>query len=253
MDLELASIFMGRKVSPIAYRLGQLQDWRSQWFNLAHQPKYLEQDWHIRQYIRSQAQDAAIDRIEIKRFRNEITVVIYTARPGLLIGRQGAKIKELEEGLKKILKKIAKKSLIRGGESLPKLKLEIQEVKEFESHAQLLAQDIAEQLERRLPFRRVMKQALAKLDRYPAIKGAKIKVSGRLGGAEMARQEWLAKGEVPLGSLRSNIDYGFAEAVTKYGVIGVKVWINKGEVFDKKSTTQEQESLGGLTPTSLNK
>lgn len=223
---------MGRKVSPIAYRLGILQPWRSQWFDRRHQQDFLEQDWAIRRFLRDQAREAAIEKIEIKRSPNHLEVIIYTARPGLLIGRKGLKIKELEQGIKQTLKALMAKQTGSGTvSSLPKLKLEIQEVKEAESNAQLLAQDIAAQLEKRLPFRRAMKQAISQAERYPEIKGIRIELSGRLGGAEMSRREWLASGQVPLGSLRTDIDYGFAQALTTYGTIGVKVWINKGEVF----------------------
>ncbi len=223
---------MGRKVSPIAYRLGVLHDWKSRWFNMRQQRYLLEEDWRIREFFNQRASDAAIEKIEIQRYRNEIEIIIYTARPGLLIGRKGAKIKELEDGVKQLLRQVRKQNQDAETATLPKVKLEMQEVKEMESHAQLVARDIADQLERRLPFRRAMKQASSKIERYPNIKGVKIELSGRLGGAEMSRREWMTSGQVPLGSLRSDIDYGFAEAVTTYGTIGVKVWLNKGERFD---------------------
>jgi small subunit ribosomal protein S3 len=231
-------IIMGRKVSPIAFRLGGLQKWRSHWFSQQRLRDYLEQDWKIRNYIRARAKDAAIEKIEITRSGSKVEVAIHAARPGLLIGRKGAKIKELEQGINKVYRQ-----LFSGTKA--KIRLEIKEIRDFDSHANLIAQDIAEQLEKRLPFRRALKQAVAKIMRFPQVKGVRIEVAGRLGGAEMSRRERLSEGEVPLGSLRADIDYGFAEARTTYGTIGVKVWINKGEVFG------QIESVSRHTPQKL--
>lgn len=216
---------MGRKVSPTLYRLGLLKSWQSQWFNRKRYRQYLEADYKIREFIKKQASEAAIEKVEINRSRNSLDVFIHTGRPGLLIGRKGAEIKKIEQGLKRICRQFSPQG------ALPKLNLEIREVRDFETHARLVAAEVASQLERRIPFRRVIKQNLSKVMERPEVQGAKIEVAGRLDGQEMARKEWVQEGKLPLQTLRADVDYAQTEAHTKYGVVGVKVWIYKGERF----------------------
>lgn len=216
---------MGRKVDPRSYRLTVNKDWDSHWF--APRGKfgpYLKIDNQIRQIFFSTFPKGVIDKILLERSLNALRVSILTPRPGLVVGKQGIQIRELE-------KKIAR--FVSSGPRPVKVSLDIQEIKSPELHANIMAQEIAGQLERRTPHKRVLKQTLARLLRNKEVKGAKIKVKGRLDGADIARAEWVFSGSVPLHTLRSDIDYGFSEAVTKWGVVGVKVWIYKGQVFKK--------------------
>lgn len=214
---------MTHKVHPLGFRLGYTANWKSRWFNKKKYQEYLKQDYDLRQFIMSQLKQAAIKEIEIKRSANSIDIIIHAARPGIIIGRGGAGIQEIR---KEIIRKIFKEQI----KDLD-IKIDIEEVKKPETHARIVAQSAAEQLERRMPFRRVIKQTLDKVIQSPEVKGAKISISGRLGGTEMARREWLRKGEMPLQTLRADIDYAQVNAYTTYGVIGVKVWIYKGEKF----------------------
>ncbi len=216
---------MGQKVNPIGFRLGILKYWDSVWY--ADKKKYKEQlieDFKIRNYITKKLQHAAVSKVEIRRESAErIKVVIHTARPGLVIGRKGTEIDKLTDEVFMLVNKNSKQE--------KKVDISIQEIKNPDLDANLVAQKIAAQFLRRIAFRRVMKQAAAKTMREGA-EGVKIQVAGRLGGAEMARTEWIRLGRVPLQTIRADIDYGFAEAKTKYGVIGIKVWIYKGEVLE---------------------
>lgn len=215
---------MTHKVHPRAFRLGYTTDWKSRWFNRKKYKEYLKQDYYLREFIISRLKQAAIKEIEIKRSANSINIVIHAARPGIIIGRGGTGIQEIK---REIIDKIFK-----GQTKDLDIKLDIEEIKKPETHAQIVAQSIAEQLERRMPFRRVMKQTLSKVMQSPEVKGVKISISGRLGGTEMARREWLKAGEMPLQTLRADIDYAHINAYTTYGVIGVKVWVYKGEKFE---------------------
>jgi small subunit ribosomal protein S3 len=218
---------MGRKIDPRLYRLGVHKDWDSHWFApRAKFGAYLEIDYMIRKLVFSLFPKGVIDKVEIERSSNALKVIIGTPRPGLVIGRQGAQIKDLE-------KKIAE--FTKTGSRQLKIAVEIKEIKSPELHANIIAQEIAGQLEKRMPHRRILNQTLGRVTRNKEVKGAKIKVKGRLGGAEIARIEWVTSGSVPLQTLRSDIDYGFCEAITKWGVVGVKVWIYKGEVFEGPS------------------
>ena len=215
---------MGHKVHPYVFRLGYTTDWKSRWFNRKKYKEYLRQDYYLREFIFSRLKQAAVNDVEIKRSANSINITIQAARPGIIIGRGGAGIQEIK---REIIKKIFK-----GQTKGLDIKIDIEELKKSETYARIVAQNIAEQLERRMPFRRVMKQTLDKVVQNPEVKGVKVWISGRLGGTEMAREEWLKIGEVPLQTIRADIDYAQVNAYTTYGVIGVKVWIYKGEKFE---------------------
>jgi len=214
---------MSHKVHPRAFRLGYTADWKSRWFSNSKKEyrEFLEQDYELRKFIMSKLKQTAIKEIEINRSANSINIKIYSARPGIIIGRGGKGIQDLK---KEIISKVFK------GQSKG-LNIDIEEIEKPEIHARVVALNIVEQLERRMPFRHVMKRALDKTTSNPEVKGAKISIAGRLGGTEMARKEWLKKGAVPLQTLRADIDYAQVNALTTHGVIGVKVWIYKGEKF----------------------
>lgn len=212
---------MGQKVNPIGFRLGIHRDWDSRWFAVKEYSDFVLEDHKIRSFLKKRLLQAGVSRVEIERASNKVRIRIFTARPGLVIGKKGVEI----ENLKRELEKKIDRDII----------IDIQEVRKPEIDAQLLAENIALQLVRRVSFRRAMKKSVTSALRFGA-QGIKIACSGRLGGAEMARREWYRKGRVPLHTIRADIDYGFAEAFTTYGVIGVKVTIFKGEILpDKKS------------------
>ncbi len=207
---------MGQKVHPIGFRLGVIRDWDSRWFASRREyAKNLHEDLRIRNYLKRRLYHAGISRVEIERATKQIKIDIYAARPGIVIGRKGAEV----EKIKRELASLTDKQVI----------LNILEVPIPETDAQLVAENVAMQLERRVAFRRAMKRAVNTALKFGA-QGVKISCAGRLGGAEMARREWYRQGRVPLHTLRADIDYGTTESHTKYGVIGVKVWIFKGEV-----------------------
>ncbi|MEW6146318.1 MAG: 30S ribosomal protein S3 [Thermodesulfobacteriota bacterium] len=212
---------MGQKVCPIGLRLGITKTWDSKWF--AEKKKYtdlLHEDLKIRDLIKKEFYQAAISKIELERAASErVRIVINSARPGMIIGRKGQEIESLRQRLSKMTGK--------------DIYLDIREVKRPEVDSQLVAENIALQIERRVAYRRAMKRGIASALRLGAL-GIKVMVSGRLGGAEIARQEWYREGRVPLATLRADIDYGFAQAKTTYGIIGIKVWIFKGEVLERK-------------------
>ena len=209
---------MGQKVHPEAMRVGYIHDWKSTWFNEREFSDYLMEDIGIRNHIENKLAHAGLSDITIRKNANEVEVNIHTARPGIVIGKSGAEVDALRKDLHRITRK--------------QIKVNILEIKRPELGAKLVAQSIAEQLQNRVAFRRAMKRALTSAMRSGA-KGVKIQVSGRLGGAEMARTEGYSDGRVPLHTLRADIDYGFFEAKTTFGRIGVKVWINKGEIMPK--------------------
>jgi len=216
---------MGQKVHPLAFRIGLGTNWKSRWFNKKKYKELLEQDVKLRDFITKKLDKTGINSIEIERAANSINIVIQTARPGLVIGRGGGGVEELKQEIRKIIQK--------GRPELAKLEIrvEIEEVKQVTCQAAIVAGDMANQIERRLPYRRVMKQTLDKIMQNKDIQGAKVMTKGRLNGAEIARTEWLKKGRIPLQTLRSHIDYGWATAYTTYGTVGIKVWIYKGEIF----------------------
>lgn len=211
---------MGQKVNPIGFRLGIHRNWDSRWFAGREYSDYVLEDHSIRKFLKKRLFQAGVSRIEIERAANKIRIKIHTARPGLVIGKKGVEIENLKKELER---KINRETMI-----------DIQEVRKPEVDAQLVAENVALQLVRRISFRRAMKKAVSSALRFGAL-GIKIGCSGRLGGAEMARREWYRKGRVPLHTIRADIDYGFAEAFTTYGVVGVKVTLFKGEILpDKK-------------------
>jgi small subunit ribosomal protein S3 len=212
---------LGQKVCPVGLRLGITKSWDSKWF--AEKKKYtdlLHEDLKIRKLIKKEFYQSAISKIELERAASErVRIIINSARPGMIIGRKGQEIESLRQRLSKMTGK--------------DIYLDIREVKRPEIDSQLVAENIALQMERRVAYRRAMKRGIASALRLGAL-GIKVMVSGRLGGAEIARQEWYREGRVPLATLRADIDYGFAQAKTTYGIIGIKVWIFKGEVLERK-------------------
>ncbi|UCF57806.1 MAG: 30S ribosomal protein S3 [Deltaproteobacteria bacterium] len=211
---------MGQKVNPIGFRLGIHRNWDSRWFAGKEYRDFVLEDHNIRRFLKRRLVQAGVSRIEIERAANKIRIKLHTARPGLVIGKKGVEI----ENLKRELEKKINREII----------IDIQEVRKPEVDAQLVAENVALQLVRRISFRRAMKKSVSSALRFGA-QGIKIACSGRLGGAEMARREWYRKGRVPLHTIRADIDYGFAEAFTTYGVVGVKVTLFKGEILpDKK-------------------
>ena len=217
---------MGQKINPYGFRLGITTDWKSRWFSQKEYRHYLTEDWKIRDYLTVQLADAAVSRIEIERTRDKLRIDIHTARPGIVIGRKGQKADELRAGL----------TAMTGNN---KVQLNITEIKQAELDAALVAQGVADQLVNRIAFRRAMKRAVQNAQKYGA-EGIRIQCSGRLGGAEMCRTEWYREGRVPLHTLRADIDYGFREAATSAGRIGVKVWLYKGEILPYKSPNDDR-------------
>jgi small subunit ribosomal protein S3 len=216
---------MSHKVHPIAYRRRRLEDWATRGF-YKEAPKILEQDFKIRQFLDKKIGKMGIEKIDIERFSEKLSIIIFSARPGLIIGRGGEGIEQLKKLLEnKIIRPSVKEKKIE-------LRIEIREVKNPWTSASLAGQWAAQQLEKRVPARRVLKRTLEKIAEAKEIKGARIEVSGRLNGAEIARREWLAQGRLPRQTLRADIDYAKVEAHTTYGVIGVKVWLYKGEKFE---------------------
>lgn len=213
---------MGQKVNPIGMRLGIVKTWDSRWYADKEYADYVLQDFTIRQYLKERLYHAGISKIEIDRSSKRIRLRLFTARPGIVIGKKGAEIGVLKNDLSKIIS--------NKGADAQEIMIDIQEIKRPEIDAQMVAENIALQLERRVAFRRAMKRCVTSAMRFGA-EGIKTICSGRLGGAEMARTEWYREGRVPLHTLRADIDYGFAEAKTTYGIIGVKVLIFKGEIL----------------------
>jgi small subunit ribosomal protein S3 len=211
---------LGQKVNPIGFRLGVNRDWDSRWFALKEYSDFVLEDYTIRKFLKEKLSQAGVAKIEVERAAGKVRIRIHTARPGIVIGKKGSEI----EALKKSLENKIRREVI----------VDIQEVRKPELNAQLVAENIALQLVRRVAFRRAMKKAVSSALRFGAL-GIKIACAGRLGGAEMARREWYREGRVPLHTLRADIDYGFAEAFTTYGVIGVKVTIFNGEILPDKS------------------
>ncbi len=211
---------MGQKVHPIGFRLGVNRNWDSRWFARKEYSDFVLEDYNIRKFLKKRVFQAGVARIEIERAANKVRIRMYTARPGIVIGKKGAEIEKLKRELEKMINR--------------EIIIDIQEVRKAEVEAQLVAENVALQLVRRIAFRRAMKKSVTAALRFGA-QGIKIACSGRLGGAEMARREWYREGRVPLHTLRAEIDYGFAEARTTYGIIGVKVTIFKGEILPDKT------------------
>ncbi len=219
---------MGQKVHPTGIRLGIVKDWTSRWYaNSQNYPVFLLQDLKVREYIKKKLAHASVSRIQINRPANNAQVTVHTARPGIVIGKKGEDIDKLRQEVSKMM-----------GVSV---KINVEEIRKPELDATLVAEGIAQQLEKRIMYRRAMKRAVTNSMRLGA-EGIKINVAGRLNGAEIARGEWYREGRVPLHTLRADIDYGTAEANTTYGIIGIKVWIFKGEVFDVDAKSVSKES-----------
>lgn len=223
---------MSHKVHPYIFRIGQVTNWKSRWFNLKEYASLVKEDVLLRKFLEGKLKDIGLEKMEIERTVNSVNVMIFVSRPGLLIGRGGEGIEKLKDEITKFFRK-----------NFPKkkkfdLKLTVEEVKNPDASAQLVSQNIAAELERRMPFRRLMKQKIEKAMSNKEVKGIKIAMNGRLDGAEIARSEWLKQGRIPLQTLRANIEFGKATAFTTYGTVGIKVWIYKGEVFEKEKAVK---------------
>ena len=217
---------MGQKVNPIGLRLGIVKTWDSRWFSEKKYAEYILEDHNIRKFLKKKLYHAGVSKIEIERSARRLKLRIFTARPGIVIGKKGMEI----DKLKKVLEKMVSLEVF----------IDIQEVRKPETDAQLVAENVALQIERRVAFRRAMKRGVSSAMRFGA-QGIKIICSGRLGGAEMARTEWYKEGRIPLHTLRADLDYGFIEAKTTYGLIGIKVFIFKGEILSNQDESQHQD------------
>ncbi|MGI5912035.1 MAG: 30S ribosomal protein S3 [Syntrophomonadaceae bacterium] len=216
---------MGQKVHPKGFRIGIIRDWDSNWYADREYTDLIHEDYKVRQYIKDNFYTAGISKVEIQRTGNRVRVTIHTAKPGIIIGRGGTEVEKLKAKL-----------IAMTGKNI---NINIQEIKKPELDAQIVAENIAQQLEKRVSFRRAMKQTVGRTMRTGGV-GIKVMISGRLGGAEIARTEWYSEGKVPLHTLRADVDYGFAEANTTYGKIGIKVWINRGEIMPEAKQRPKQ-------------
>ncbi|KGA98310.1 30S ribosomal protein S3 [Alkalihalobacillus alcalophilus ATCC 27647 = CGMCC 1.3604] len=216
---------MGQKVNPVGLRVGVIRDWESKWYADKDYADLLHEDIKIREYIENRLKDASVSKVEIERAANRVNVTVSTAKPGMVIGKGGSEVEALRKALNELTGK--------------RVHINIFEIKHADLDAKLVAENIARQLENRISFRRAMKQAIQRTMRSGA-KGIKTQVSGRLGGADIARAEHYSEGTVPLHTLRADIDYGTAEADTTYGKLGVKIWIYRGEVLPTKGTNQKE-------------
>ena len=222
---------MGQKVNPNGFRVGVIKDWNTRWYASKKDfADFLVEDRKIRDFVKKKYYLASVSRIEIDRAAGKITVSIFTARPGLLIGKGGTGIETIKEDIKKVIGK--------------DVNVNIMEIRDADADAQLVAENVASQLERRISFRRAMKQAMGRAMQKNSVKGIKLMCSGRLGGAEIARSEGYHDGSIPLQTMRADIQYGFAEAKTTYGRIGCKVWIYKGELLGKRGASDRREEGG---------
>ena len=229
---------MGQKVNPHGLRVGVIKDWDSKWYADAEFSDYLVEDYNIRKFLKKKLYSAGVSKIEIERASDRVKVIIYTAKPGVVIGKGGAEIEVTKKELSKLTDK--------------KVMVDIKEIKRPDRDAQLVAENIAQQLENRVSFRRAMKSCMGRTMKSGAM-GIKTCCSGRLGGADIARAEFYSEGTIPLQTLRADIDYGFAEANTTYGKVGVKVWIYKGEILPTKGNQMEGSDKGEVLPTKGNK
>lgn len=219
---------MGRKVHPVGFRTGVIKDWQARWYAEGQYADFLLEDLKLRQVIRTKYVDAAISGVEIERQANEVSVTVHTARPGVVIGRGGQRVDEMRSDLEKLVNK--------------KVRLNVQEIRQPELDSYLVARSIAEQLERRVAYRRAMKQSIARTIQAGA-RGIRVNLAGRLGGAEIARRQMMHQGQVPLQTLRADIDYGFTEAHTTMGRLGIKVWIYKGDILPEPKAEEEKAEV----------
>lgn len=242
---------MTHRVHPYVFRLGQTTTWKSRWFNTKRFQSYLREDTLLREWLWKRLREAHVSSIEIERSPNTMNLIIRTSRPGILIGRGGEGIERLKKDIGKKLSALqrgrrpsvpmrnpaAERRVAPAGRASPEgreLKLTIEEVRSPETDARIVAEQIRDDIEKRIRFRRILKQTVEKVMSHKEVEGVKVMLSGRLDGAEMSRVEWSKKGRIPLQTIRAAIDYAFTEAHTTYGVIGIKVWIYKGEVFEEK-------------------
>lgn len=217
---------MGQKTHPIGFRLGVNKTWASRWFSVREYSNFLHEDLKLREFLKKKLNHAGVAKVDIERLANKVKINIHTARPGIVIGKKGTGIDQLRAEVQKLSKS--------------EVFINIMEVRKAEADAQLIAASVADQLQKRIAFRRAMKKAMSQAFKF-GVKGIKIQCAGRLGGAEIARTERYAEGSVPLHTLRADIDYGFAEAYTTYGQIGVKVWVYKGEIIERRNTMARAE------------
>lgn len=227
---------MAHKVNPYSYRLGVIEDWKSRWFSAKQYKVFIKEDYEIRKFLDKKLAKSGVENIDIERSADAVTILIKTAKPGIIIGRGGQGLEELKKSLEKIIYKT--RSLKPQTKQKINLSLRVEEVTNPETSAKIVAQNIADQIEHRTPFRMTIKKTLAKIMQSKDVGGAKIMLSGRLDGSEIARTEWLAKGRLPLSTLRANVDYAKETARCTYGAIGIKVWIYKGEIFSKNQGTK---------------
>ena len=220
---------MGQKVNPHGLRVGIIKDWDSRWYAEADFASCLAEDYKIRKYLEKRLANSGVSKVEIERVSDKIKVIVFTSKPGVVIGKAGAEIEKIKT---EIQKKFTEK----------KVNVEIKEIKKPDGDAQLVAENIAQQLENRVSFRRAMKSVMSRTMKTQGVLGIKTAVSGRLGGADMARTEFYSEGNIPLQTLRADIDYGFAEADTTYGKVGVKVWINHGQILPGKKGSKKEGS-----------
>ncbi len=220
---------MGQKVHPIGFRLGYIKDWNSRWFSKKNYAQLLHEDLKVRKIVKDKLFHAGVSKIEIERSADRARINIYTARPGIIIGRKGAEVDKLKKEIESLTKK--------------QIYINIKEIKKSELDAQLVAENIAMQIEKRVAYRRAMKKSVLSALRFGAL-GIKIACAGRLAGSEIARREWYREGRVPLHTLRADIDYGFSEAKTTYGRIGIKVWIYKGDVIFGAGESEKRVQVG---------
>ncbi len=220
---------MGQKVNPHGLRVGVIKDWDSRWYAEGDFAACLSEDYKIRKYLDKRLANSGVSKVEIERVSDKIKVVVFTAKPGVVIGKNGAEIDKLKNEIQKNL-------------TTKKVNIEIKEIKKPDGDAQLVAENIAAQLENRVSFRRAMKSVMARTMKTQGVLGIKTAVSGRLGGADMARTEFYSEGNIPLQTLRADIEYGFAEADTTYGKVGVKVWINHGQILPGKKGSKKEGS-----------
>jgi len=223
---------MSHKVHPKVFKIRETKDWLSRGFYENKFPQFLEEDFEIRQYLKKQLKQASVESVEIERSQTALKVIIKTARPALVIGRGGEAVENIKKELIKIVSNTGKKDKNKRESTSNDIKIEVLEVKNPWASANLTAQWMSGQIEKMMPFRRVLKMALSRLMEQKEVKGAKVQVSGRLNGVEIARKEWLSEGRLPRQNMRAIIEYGFVEAYCTYGAIGIKVWVYKGDKFD---------------------
>src|SRR3989338_126137 len=233
---------MTHRVHPYIFRIGQTTNWKSRWFSLKNYKEYLREDTMLREWLSTKLRPMHVSEIEIERSPNTMNIIIRTARPGILIGRGGEGATKLKKEVERQMIKIWKRIPVERKKPVPKreLKITVEEIKSPFLNAAVVAQSMADELEKRMPFRRVLKQTLDKISSQKEVLGVRLAISGRLDGSEMARYEWLKSGLIPLQTIRADVDFSQKVAYTTYGTIGIKVWIYKGDVFAKEVQTEKR-------------